>query len=297
MPEIPRPDELDDVIALIAAQQPHPDRNIGYLGTEPDGIAAELDGLEPPWATTARVIREGGRITGAIVAEWDAELGRSWIIGPWVDADGEAWSAAARQLVDAALAQLPDTVEKHELFGDLANERLAELGAALGWQATEVNHALVADSTVVGGWPTPADHGRLRAAIPADVDAIQPLHDIEFPSTYASAAQLVEGQRDGSRVVLVAEDADRIVGYAAGEVHEDGEGFIDFVAVEPEAQGRGVGQRLVVALTRQLVERSTNGRVCLTVQDHRTPARALYERLGFRHEAALVGYRSWPQDA
>lgn len=295
MPEIPRPDELDDVIALIAAQQPQPDRNIGYLGTEPDGIAAELAGLEPPWATTARVIREDGRIVGAILAEWDAELGRSWIIGPWVDADGEAWLAAARQLVDAALAQLPGTVAKHELFGDLANQRLAQLGAALGWQATEVNHALVADTTVVSAWPTPADPDLLRAATAADVDAIQPLHDIEFPSTYASAAQLVEGQRDGSRVVLVAEDADRVVGYAAGEVHDDGEGFIDFVAVDPGAQRHGVGRRLVMALTRQLIERSTNGRVCLTVQDHRAPARALYERLGFRHDAALVGYRSWPQ--
>jgi len=35
------------------------------------------------------------------------------------------------------------------------------------------------------------------------------------------------------------------------------------------------------------------GRVCLTVQDHRTPARALYERLGFRPDGSLIAYRSW----
>jgi len=41
------PDELNDMVALIAAQQRHPDRRISYLGTDAAGIVAELDGLSP----------------------------------------------------------------------------------------------------------------------------------------------------------------------------------------------------------------------------------------------------------
>jgi hypothetical protein len=55
---------VNDLVAFIAAQQRHPDRRISYLGTDAAGIVAELDGLEPPWATTARVLRDGTRVTG-----------------------------------------------------------------------------------------------------------------------------------------------------------------------------------------------------------------------------------------
>ena len=94
--------------------------------------------------------------------------------------------------------------------------------------------------------------------------------------------------------MLVADDAHGgVAGYAAGEVHDDGEGFIDFVAVDPATRGAGIGRQLVFAITRRILERSTLGRVCPTVQDHRTPARTLYDRLGFGPDGTLIAYRSW----
>jgi ribosomal protein S18 acetylase RimI-like enzyme len=233
-----------------------------------------------------------------VVAEWEVELGRSWINGPWVAGDDPAWTEAANVLLDAALALLPDQVTRHEMSGDVANQRLAALAASRGWHTSEANHVLVADAAVVAAWPA-SDGSGLRPATIDDVDAIQPLHDAEFPDTYASAAQLVEGQLDGSRVVLVAEVEDedggdgRVVGYAAGEVHDDGEGFIDFLVVDPTVLRSGIGGRLVTALARRLLDRSSLGRVALTVQDRRAPARALYEHLGFRPDGVLVGHRSW----
>lgn len=288
----PRQDELDDVVAFVASQQAEPDRRVTYVGTDPAGIAAELAELAPPWASTARVVRDGGDIAGAVVAEWDEHLGRAWVIGPWAAGDGDEWAATADALLDAALAQVPAALTRYEMAGDIANRRLAALAAARGWTPTEPNHILLADAEVVAGWP-PAD-AALRPAGPADVDAIAALHDVEFPSTYASAAQLVEGGLDGSRVVLVADDGHGgVAGYAAGEVRPDGEGYVDFVVVAPAGRRTGVGRRLVVALTRELLARAPLDRVCLTVQDHRAPARAMYRRLGFRSEGSLVAYRSW----
>lgn len=231
-----------------------------------------------------------------MVTEWDDDLGRAWIVGPWVVGDGDAWMAAAVALLDAALAELPPTATRYEMSGDIANHRLADLAASRGWAPTEPNHVLLADAGVVAAWPAGGDGqtAPLRATAPADIGAIAALHDAEFPGTYGSATQLVDGQLDGSRVVLVADDGHGgVAGYAAGEVHDDGEGYIDFVVVDPATRGTGVGRQLVVAITRQLLDRSPLGRVGLTVQDHRTPARTLYERLGFRPDGSLIAYRSW----
>jgi ribosomal protein S18 acetylase RimI-like enzyme len=296
LPTPPNPDEFDDIVAFIATQQAHPDRRVSSVGTDPAGILAELGGLEPSWLTTARVVRDGLRITGAVIPEWDVDLGRAWIVGPWAVGDGDAWMSTAVALLDAALAELPATVTRHEMTGDVANNRLANLATTRGWTATEPHHLMLADADVVAAWPAPGDGqtAPLRAAAPDDIEGIAALHDAEFPDTFASAAQLVDGQLDGSRTVLVADDGQGgVAGDAAGEVHEDGEGFIDFVVVDAATRRSSIGRQLVIAVTRELLDRSPLGRVGLTVQDHRTPARALYERLGFRPDGSLIAYRNW----
>ena len=182
VPASPNPDELTDIVAFIAAQQVHPDRRVSYLGTDAAGIIAELDALKPPWLTTARVLRDGTRITGAVITEWDDDLGRAWIVGPWVLGVGDAWMAAAVALLDAALAELPATVARHEMSGDIANHRLADLAASQGWAATEPNHVLLADASVVAAWPGgDLQPAALRAAARDDIGTIAALHDAEFP--------------------------------------------------------------------------------------------------------------------
>ena len=131
------------------------------------------------------------------------------------------------------------------------------------------------------------------AAVTDDLPSIDPLHEAEFPATYFSAAQLVERAAAGEQVVLVAEGADgAFAGYIAGRVQPDGEGYIDFVAVDPAGRGTGVGRRLITGLVRRVLPATTTGRVSLTVQEHRAPARALYESLGFRVDLAFRGYRN-----
>ncbi len=287
-------DEPGDVVAFIAAQQAHPDRRITSLGEEADGIAAELEDLTPPWRTTARILRDGAAVRGALVAEWDADLGRAWLHGPWVADEDDAWQAAAAALLDAGLAQLPPAVTRYELAGDPANHRLAVLAASRGLAPAEASHILVADADVVAAWPTDgAGPGRLRPADADDLAAIEALHDATFPATYATAATLVAGQLDGSRILLVIDQVGGgLAGYATGEVHPDGEGYLDFVAVADRARRSGVGRRLVTSITRQLLARSPMGRVALTVEDGRGGARALYRSLGFRPEGTIVPYRS-----
>ncbi|MFN2321241.1 MAG: hypothetical protein ABR500_16405, partial [Dermatophilaceae bacterium] len=71
-------------IELIVALQASPTTACSYLGTAPDGIRAELDHLEVPWRDTLRFAVDGhGTVVGAVIVDWDEEIHRSWIHGPW----------------------------------------------------------------------------------------------------------------------------------------------------------------------------------------------------------------------
>jgi ribosomal protein S18 acetylase RimI-like enzyme len=293
--------DLDAVVALVATQQQRADRSIVYVGETPGGIRAELEDLSPPWTSTLRVLWLDDAIAGAALAEWDEERGRAWVVGPWIAGDADLWARWARPLVEAVLWQLPPTVADHELSGSTANVRLARLARDLGWQAGEVNHAYVLRAPEAMLWPEAAgpeatvvvEADGLRPATAADLAAITPLHDAEFPATYFSTQQLIERASRGEQIVLVATGADgRVEGYVAGRVQPDGTGYVDFVGVDPAARGTGVGRRLLVGMSRRLLAAAGAPEVHLTVQDHRAPARALYEALGFRNELSFVGYRS-----
>ncbi|MEX2627632.1 MAG: hypothetical protein WD225_12165, partial [Ilumatobacteraceae bacterium] len=72
------PQDLDDVAAFLAARQADPADHIGYLDLQPGPIAAQLRGLEPLGTAGLVVARDGGRIVGALAAEWDTEPPRCW---------------------------------------------------------------------------------------------------------------------------------------------------------------------------------------------------------------------------
>ncbi len=91
---------------------------------------------------------------------------------------------------------------------------------------------------------------------------------------------------------FLAERDGRLVGFHWTKVHPGpppvGEVYV--VGVDPDAQGGGLGRALTMAGLRHLRERGL-AEVLLYVEADNAPARAVYERLGFRHVASDVRYR------
>ncbi|MEO9246637.1 GNAT family N-acetyltransferase [Citricoccus nitrophenolicus] len=282
-----------EALAFIVACQQDPATSTAYLGADPTGIEAELEGLDRPWLSGWRAVRTGGQSGGEIIAactvDWDAEPSMAWIHGPWgtpgaVDRHGHALLAAIDRQVPAEITHL-------EVCGHVANTALASLADRLGWTATEVNFALVAPAARARAWTLPdagpAPGVRLRRMVPADVGPVEPLHAAEFGAAYATAAQLASAYH-----TVVAEDGDgTLLGYAAGTLQDDGSAYVDFTAVDPAVRRRGLGRRLVVELVRVLLEAGRPELVHLTVRESRAAAHALYLSLGMRQDAALRGYR------
>jgi len=151
-------------------------------------------------------------------------------------------------------------------------------------------------------------NGLVRAARPADAEAIGRVHSESWRLTYAGLVSprylatldvevLAERWRQrlsaprGAGALVVAEDAGEVVGFAlygpAGEQDlEDGfAGEIQMLYVLPAGQRRGHGRALYQRAAGDLAERRHFWLVVWVVE-HNLAARAFYRRLGLTADGA-----------
>jgi ribosomal protein S18 acetylase RimI-like enzyme len=122
----------------------------------------------------------------------------------------------------------------------------------------------------------------------ADRVTVATLHDHLFPGTHSTGARITSGEHHD--VFLVARADDHPVGYVACEVQADGTGYIDYLGVDADHQGRGIGKALVLAAVRELRERGCR-QISLTVRESNQAARHLYRAVGFTEERLLRPWR------
>jgi ribosomal protein S18 acetylase RimI-like enzyme len=284
------PGDLSEVAGFVAAQQTDPTRHVAYLGTEADGIAVELEALEPLGLAGVMAARRGDALVGVLGADWSDDPPRVWWFGPFVAA-GEAFDAVAESLLHAGRALLPGAVTQEEFAVDRRNEVVAAFARRQGFASGEGSSALLvtdlarvrpgAPGDGVQGWPDdlrigPFDEGR-RAGVAA-------LHDRLFPGTHTPGDRL---GRDPDQFVLVATRDDAVLGYVAAERQEDGAGYVEFLAVVESARGQGIGRRLVVAACARLRDDLGCRSAHLTVRESNVAARRLYTSIGFVEERVL----------
>ena len=93
---------------------------------------------------------------------------------------------------------------------------------------------------------------------------------------------------------LVAVDGDRVAGYVGSQTVCDETDMMN-VAVTADYRRQGLGEKLVLALEEEL---KAMGSQCLTleVRDSNTPARTLYEKLGFQQIGLRKNYYRNPRE-
>ena len=93
---------------------------------------------------------------------------------------------------------------------------------------------------------------------------------------------------------LVAVDGDRVAGYVGSQTVCDETDMMN-VAVTADYRRQGLGEKLVLALVEEL---KAMGSQCLTleVRDSNTPARTLYEKLGFQQIGLRKNYYRNPKE-
>jgi mycothiol synthase len=85
---------------------------------------------------------------------------------------------------------------------------------------------------------------------------------------------------DPKGFLLAVNPAEELLGFHWTKVHPDGLGEVYVLAVDPEAQGNGLGSALTVAGLAYLRERGV-GEVMLYVESDNVAALRTYQKLGF----------------
>jgi len=129
---------------------------------------------------------------------------------------------------------------------------------------------------------------RLRPMRSGDLPAVLALEEELFaPDTWTAAMYRDELSRPDTRMYLVAEDEEQLVGYA-GLIAYDDEAHVSTIAVAPSRQGEGTGSRLLDALLEEADRRSPV--VILEVRADNELAQGLYRRRGFTEIGRRRGY-------
>lgn len=124
----------------------------------------------------------------------------------------------------------------------------------------------------------------------ADIDAVQRVERASFPVPWPAYALRQEVETNRLARYLVVRAGDDIVAYAGVWLLVD-EAHVTTFAVLPEWRRRGIGGRLMVAVMRLAAQ--LNARVAtLEVRLSNMPARALYQRFGFRPVGVRPRYYS-----
>jgi ribosomal protein S18 acetylase RimI-like enzyme len=151
---------------------------------------------------------------------------------------------------------------------------------------------------------TPSPTIIVRPAVPADAAALGKLgalllslhHDLDpgrfigpdkdTPKLYADFLYM-ERQR-GDAIVLVAEDAGKVLGYAYAAMEgadfmalRGPAGVLHDLVVDPKHRGHGIGRMLIDAIRANVASRGAP-RLVLSAAARNRSAQALFEALGFR---------------
>ena len=121
-----------------------------------------------------------------------------------------------------------------------------------------------------------------------DLNEVMAIERLSFTTPWsrmAFASELLENER---AYYLVARVRGRAVGYVGIWIVAD-EGHITNVAVHPDYRSRGVGRRLLQAITELAIRKGAR-RLTLEVRKSNVRAQSLYQSLGFQGVGVRRGY-------
>jgi GNAT superfamily N-acetyltransferase len=267
--------EFPSIASLIAQQNKMPELQCIHSGEDYESILQTMF----KWAEVSEICfaiaLQDSQLVGVMGCEFDEDLGRAWLWGPFVLTAN--WNELAAALWAQLLAILPSAIRRLDFFLNNANQRAYNCYLGLGFHKPKVSHVYVAPSP-----PTPL-------LVPEPCDPLGPalaasfanLHNAIFPNTYYTGQDILD-QLDGDHKVFVSAADGEVLGYIYAIIDESSEGYVEFLGVRSDLRGQGLGKHLLLTALDWLFWSKNVSEVGLTVADDQANARSLYERVGFR---------------
>lgn len=269
-----QPADFVRIARLIAQQNAAPESQCLISGDSYDGILQTMCQSDEASEICFAIALRDGQLLGALGCEFDQELARGWLWGPFVLV--EQWHDVSAALLTRLMDILPAAIHRLDFFVNVTNERASRFYLEHGFQKCALHHIYVAvrpDQPLLlsePGRPLPEEQ----------VACFRALHETLFPQTYYTGQDILD-QRDDEHQLFVCGAGEDVLGYVYATIDENGEGYIDFVGVRDDARGRGLGKHLLLTALKWLFEAKSVQEVSLTVAGALTNARSLYESVGF----------------
>jgi len=272
---------------LIAQQNQIPESQCIHSGEGRESILQTMLKWEAISEICFAIAVQEGRLVGLHGAEFDEELARGWLWGPFVLV--EDWDSVAAALLTELLEMLPPAVRRLDFFVHERNRRAVRFYLEQGFHSIQTSHVYVAHRP-----PVPlAPPEPCQPLTSEQAGAFRALHDCVFPRTYYTGQDILD-QLDGDHQIFVCGSGEDLWGYIYAIVDESGEGYVDFIGVRADLRGKGLGQRLLLTAMDWLFSVKNVAQVGLTVSDDQVNARSLYEKAGFRIKyTGLSARKEW----
>ena len=253
--------------------------------------SAEADGVEPLDEAARMSLAHHGLAANAL---WLAEDGFAVLRGHDLDvavAPDSRGRGDGRALVEAALAEAPPLLTAWSHADHPAAAHLAE---ELGFEATR---ALSVMSREAGPVEVPEVEGvTIRGYRDSDASEVLRVNAAAFAhhpeQGSMDAANLAERMAEpwfDPAGLLVADTGDGLLAFHWTKQHSPELGEVYVVAVDPTAQGRGLGKAVTAAGLAHLASVGVR-RIILYVESDNEAAIATYAKLGFAHTSTHVQY-------
>lgn len=111
-----------------------------------------------------------------------------------------------------------------------------------------------------------------------DLPRVTELEQLLFPTDSPWTQEMFWAELAGRHHYVVIREDDEVIGYAGLGIVDADEAEVRTIGVHPDHRGKGLGRVLLA----DLLEAAGDVRVLLEVRTDNTPARTLYESVGFR---------------
>ncbi len=280
-------EHFSNIARLIAAQNDMPESQCIHSGEEYASILKTMHKWDDVAEIAFAIATQDSRLVGVLGSEFDQDLGRGWLWGPFAPAQN--WEEVAAALLEKLLALLPPAIRRLDCFLNIANQRAYRFYLDHGFRESKSAHVYVA--------PRPAT----PLALSAPCSPLQPeqatffctLHDTIFPQTYYTGHDILD-QLDDDHQVFVCSEGPDLLGYVYAILDESAEGYVEFLGVREDRRCQGLGERLLLTALNWLFDVKHVSAVGLTVSDDQTNARSLYEKVGFHVKyTGLSARKDW----
>lgn len=280
---------IEAMSILISEQNRLEHRHVGYCGVDAEEIRDTLqnDFSEEELSRNFKVAFLEDRLAGLLGFDVDSESGTAEIWGPFARTETESREIVVRELWNAGMIDLNGRVARLQGFYHRRNTEAAALMEQVGANFKN-RHMILA--LQAGDFQGAADVQGINELEPVHYEAFARLHDDAFPGSHANGSSLLSRQETEYRL-LGCVHAGELLGYACISGNRTfAEGDIEFLATLPQARGRGVGTRLLLASLELLFTEFAPDEVRLTVAAANAAAIRLYVKCGFKPREELDAY-------